>query len=272
MSNLPSYLEAAKPVPLANRAPWYKTIAPTYTASCSGTYSGATYAMAGKSTPFPAACWRRLPLPLPRFGHRRRDLPFSVLSRAGPAGHENRLAALRGRHFDLWRTGQLYHARFPHGPVAVRLAGRQCQRRGRRALPLFPTRVSRLGHRLEPRNHRRGVRGPGGLYRSERHQVHGPRGHLPSADPGGRLARDAGRHLPRTESLRHRQARSHRPHGQRNLGQLARRGDCFAFTWSGSLPRRGRQASISPPTAAASKTFTSAESWASCCLPSWPAL
>ncbi len=30
MSNLPSYLAAAKPVPLANRAPWYKTIAPTY--------------------------------------------------------------------------------------------------------------------------------------------------------------------------------------------------------------------------------------------------
>jgi len=30
MSNLPSYLAAAKPVPPANRAPWYKTIAPTY--------------------------------------------------------------------------------------------------------------------------------------------------------------------------------------------------------------------------------------------------
>ncbi len=30
MSNLPSYLAAAKPVPAANRAPWFKTIAPTY--------------------------------------------------------------------------------------------------------------------------------------------------------------------------------------------------------------------------------------------------
>ena len=30
MPNLPSYLEAAKPVPLSNRLPWYKTIAPTY--------------------------------------------------------------------------------------------------------------------------------------------------------------------------------------------------------------------------------------------------
>ena len=30
MSNLPSYLAAAKPVPLANRAPWYKTIVPAY--------------------------------------------------------------------------------------------------------------------------------------------------------------------------------------------------------------------------------------------------
>jgi cytosine permease len=30
MSSLPSYLAAAKPVPVANRAPWYKTIAPTY--------------------------------------------------------------------------------------------------------------------------------------------------------------------------------------------------------------------------------------------------
>ena len=30
MSNLPSYVTAAKPVPLANRAAWYKTIAPTY--------------------------------------------------------------------------------------------------------------------------------------------------------------------------------------------------------------------------------------------------
>ncbi len=30
MSNLPSYLAAAKPVPAANRAPWYKTIAPAY--------------------------------------------------------------------------------------------------------------------------------------------------------------------------------------------------------------------------------------------------
>ena len=30
MSNLPSYVAAAKPVPLANRAPWFKTIAPTY--------------------------------------------------------------------------------------------------------------------------------------------------------------------------------------------------------------------------------------------------
>jgi len=30
MTSLPSYLAAAKPVPLANRAPWYKTIAPTY--------------------------------------------------------------------------------------------------------------------------------------------------------------------------------------------------------------------------------------------------
>ncbi|MCG2685447.1 MAG: hypothetical protein L6306_17740 [Planctomycetales bacterium] len=30
MSNLPSYLAAAKPVPWANRAPWYKTIMPAY--------------------------------------------------------------------------------------------------------------------------------------------------------------------------------------------------------------------------------------------------
>ena len=30
MSSLPSYVTAAKPVPLANRAAWYKTIAPTY--------------------------------------------------------------------------------------------------------------------------------------------------------------------------------------------------------------------------------------------------
>ena len=30
MSQLPDYLAAAKPVPLANRAPWYKTITPTY--------------------------------------------------------------------------------------------------------------------------------------------------------------------------------------------------------------------------------------------------
>ncbi len=30
MSSLPSYLAAAKPVPLANRAPWYKTITPAY--------------------------------------------------------------------------------------------------------------------------------------------------------------------------------------------------------------------------------------------------
>jgi cytosine permease len=30
MSNLPSYLAAAKPVPAANRAPWYKTVMPTY--------------------------------------------------------------------------------------------------------------------------------------------------------------------------------------------------------------------------------------------------
>ena len=30
MSSLPSYVAAAKPVPLANRAAWYKTIAPTY--------------------------------------------------------------------------------------------------------------------------------------------------------------------------------------------------------------------------------------------------
>ena len=30
MANLPFYLQAAKPVPLANRAPWYKTIAPAY--------------------------------------------------------------------------------------------------------------------------------------------------------------------------------------------------------------------------------------------------
>jgi cytosine permease len=30
MSSLPSYLAAAKPVPAANRAPWYKTVMPTY--------------------------------------------------------------------------------------------------------------------------------------------------------------------------------------------------------------------------------------------------
>jgi cytosine permease len=30
MSDLPSYITSAKPVPWANRAPWYKTIAPTY--------------------------------------------------------------------------------------------------------------------------------------------------------------------------------------------------------------------------------------------------
>jgi cytosine permease len=30
MSNLPDYIASAKPVPTANRAPWYKTIAPTY--------------------------------------------------------------------------------------------------------------------------------------------------------------------------------------------------------------------------------------------------
>jgi cytosine permease len=30
MANLPGYLAAARPVPLANRAPWYKTIAPAY--------------------------------------------------------------------------------------------------------------------------------------------------------------------------------------------------------------------------------------------------
>ena len=30
MPSLPSYLEAAKPVPMSNRLPWYKTITPTY--------------------------------------------------------------------------------------------------------------------------------------------------------------------------------------------------------------------------------------------------
>ena len=30
MPSLPSYLEAAKPVPMSNRLPWYKTITPAY--------------------------------------------------------------------------------------------------------------------------------------------------------------------------------------------------------------------------------------------------
>ena len=30
MSSLPSYVAAAKPVPAANRAAWYKNVAPTY--------------------------------------------------------------------------------------------------------------------------------------------------------------------------------------------------------------------------------------------------
>ena len=30
MSSLPSYLAAAKPVPAPARAPWYKTVMPTY--------------------------------------------------------------------------------------------------------------------------------------------------------------------------------------------------------------------------------------------------
>ena len=30
MARLPDYVTAAKPEPWANRAPWYKTISPTY--------------------------------------------------------------------------------------------------------------------------------------------------------------------------------------------------------------------------------------------------
>ena len=55
MSNLPSYVAAAKPVPAAARAPWYKTITPTYAGVMLWFVFGPSWS---KATVRPAACCR----------------------------------------------------------------------------------------------------------------------------------------------------------------------------------------------------------------------
>ena len=58
MASLPSYLDAAKPVPLSNRCPWYKTIAPTYLRGHALVRVLAEYQSAAQEHPARAVCCR----------------------------------------------------------------------------------------------------------------------------------------------------------------------------------------------------------------------
>ena len=135
MSSLPSYLAAAKPVPAANRAPWYKTIAPTYagimlwfvfwseSVKGEGTPGGVLSAGLG-----PALSGLILAALICHF--------FYYLV-PGHAGHENGLSAVRGGHVDLRSQGRAVHARLAHGTAAIRLARRERLRRVEGALRMF---------------------------------------------------------------------------------------------------------------------------------------
>ncbi len=282
MSNLPSYLAAAKPVPLANRAPWYKTITPAYIGVMLWFvfWQDLVTGGAGKDVHSGRSACERLLLPLPRPGHCRGDLPFLLLSGAGPVGHENRPAAVRGGHVDLRRPRRAVHARLPDGLAPVRLAGRQRLHRGQGPLHVLRCRhESRRprGHRaqLAARNHRGGVRHPGGVHRTEGHQVRGPRGDLLAADPRAGVVGPVGDHLHRTRQLQPGHAQRRRApancRNSRRPGATGRSWQSSASTSWGSSPPPARRASTSPRTAAAWKTCISAESWESSCPPCWPA-
>ena len=147
MARLPDYVTAAKPVPWANRAPWYKTITPTYAGVMLWFVFWQDLAKGGGT---PGGVLHGLDrLGLSRTDSRGRDLPFLFLHGAGHAGHEDRSAAVRGGHLDLRGPRRVVHARFSHG--------RCCNSAGWRVNAFFVSKIlcDVLWHRASRRSDRR---------------------------------------------------------------------------------------------------------------------
>ena len=141
MSELPSYVTAAKPVPQANRVPWYKSTAQTY----AGIMLWFVF-WDKRARQRDTGAWRH---PGARAGYgdsrcdrRGPDLPLCQLSCPGLDGHEDGPAAGRRRHLDLRSAGRIPHARLLHGHPAVRLVGGQRLLLRRSSLPVLGS-----GHR-----------------------------------------------------------------------------------------------------------------------------
>ena len=144
MPNLPSYLEAAKPVPLSNRLPWYKTIAPTYLGVMLWFVFWQDIVTAGEKHYLPGGVLvARVSGSALGLDPRRGDLSFFVLLGTGFVGHEDGIAALCCRQFHVRRSRRAVYARLADGPAAIRLARRQRLGRGGAALRVFWKRIGR---------------------------------------------------------------------------------------------------------------------------------
>ena len=233
---LPDYIASAKPNPPTNRAPWYKNTAPTYAGiflwfvfwdSIAG--NGADAGRTGGDAAGDRAG--------------RPDLPLPVLPGAGPAGQEDRAAALHRRDLDLRRDGRAVHARVADGRAPVRLAGRQHVRSGR----LRWHRASRAPWLFYPLCV---IWAVGAAFVGlEGHPVRRQGRHVPAADPAGGPAARTGalRRLGASATLRLQQPPS-----------VGRRAHCDPAhdrgRSSASSPRPARRASTSARTAGTTRT------------------
>ena len=200
MSSLPSYLAAAKPVPAASRAPWYKTVMPTYigimlwfvfwqslaNAGVSEHGHPAGVLAYGFSTAFlgliiAAMICHFLFYLGPALLGMRTGLPLYVVgtSTYGASGGRYMPGFLMG----LLQFGWLAVNGWAVSEILCRCFGAGCTPtpHGRR------DRARHLARRHCRRVHRRcRVRG------TQRHSVRGPRGNLSAPDPGDRAVGSAG--------------------------------------------------------------------------------
>ena len=181
MSNLPDYIASAKPVSLAARAPWYKTIAPTYAGIMLWFVFWQNLVKGRWHTRRRAQ--RRHRSSTARIAHRGFSLSIPFLSCARFARHENRLAALCRRHFHLWRDRRTDYARPADGFASIRLVG--CQRLGHRHGFVSMFRNCLECERRGPMVWRHCVRihHSSGVRRIEGYSIRCSRGHLVAAYP-----------------------------------------------------------------------------------------
>ena len=198
MSSLPSYVAAAKPVPAASRAAWYKNVAPTYAGIMLWFVFWQDIVTGGGGTKAPAGIlsqgiWTAL------FGVVIAALicHFLFYFVPGMLGQKTGLPLYVVGTSTYGVTGGLFMPGFLMGLLAVRLVGSQRLCRGEDPLRMSPALEARTEDRPEPsltlpcRAGRR-VRPDLRVCRTERHSVRSQGGDLPAFDSAGAAHRTGG--------------------------------------------------------------------------------